>query len=172
MRTQTQRVTLQWYTIPPLRISTFQPLEPFNPVETRREAEGPDVGMADGPLSSFQVDAKHHAPHSQTIRHAKVGWVQALCQLLSQDFRELARLHETRPQCTPTSSKDKRYSNMNMCFSCGFDVENGHTSLTCPQAWQHANHQEAYNRSNAQQYIDAGYDACTKAKHKTQLPTF
>jgi len=66
----------------------------------------------------------------------------------------------------------KRYSNMNMCFSCGFDVENGHTSLTCPQAWQHANHQEAYNRSNAQQYIDAGYDACTKAKHKTQLPTF
>jgi len=64
------------------------------------------------------------------------------------------------------------YANMNMCFSCGFDVENGHTSHTCPQAWRHANHQEAYDRSNAQQYIDAGYDACTKAKHKTQLPTF
>ena len=28
----------------------------------------------------------------------------------------------------------KRYSNMNVCFSCGFDVENGHTSRTCPQA--------------------------------------
>jgi len=66
----------------------------------------------------------------------------------------------------------KRYSNMNVCFLCGFDVENGHTSHTCPQAWRHANHQEAYNQSNAQQYIDAGYDACTKAKHKTQLPTF
>ncbi len=66
----------------------------------------------------------------------------------------------------------KRYANMNVCFSCGFDVENGHTSRTCPQAWRHANHQEAYDRSNAQQYIDAGYDACTKAKHKTQLPTF
>ncbi len=66
----------------------------------------------------------------------------------------------------------KRYSNMNVCFSCGFDVENGHTSLTCPQAWRRANHQEAYNWSNAQQYIDAGYDACTKAKHKTQLPAF
>ena len=25
---------------------------------------------------------------------------------------------------------------------------------------------------HAQQYIDAGYDACTKAKHKTQLPNF
>jgi len=66
----------------------------------------------------------------------------------------------------------KRYANMNVCFSCGFDVENGHTSRTCPQAWRHANHQEAYDQSNAQQYIDVGYDACTKAKHKTQLPTF
>jgi hypothetical protein len=66
----------------------------------------------------------------------------------------------------------KRYANMNVCFSCGFNVENGHTSRTCPQAWRCANHQEAYDRSNAQQYIDAGYDACTKAKHKTQLPTF
>ena len=63
----------------------------------------------------------------------------------------------------------KRYSNMNVCFSCSFNVENGHTSRTCPQAWRHANHQEAYDPSNAQQYINAGYDACTKAKHKMQL---
>jgi hypothetical protein len=66
----------------------------------------------------------------------------------------------------------KRYSNMNVCFSCGFDVEDGHTSRTCPQAWRRVNHQEAYDRSNSQQYIDTGYDACTKAKHKSQLPTF
>jgi len=32
--------------------------------------------------------------------------------------------------------------------------------------------QEAYNHSNSQQYIEAGYNACTKAKHKAQLPTF
>ncbi len=50
----------------------------------------------------------------------------------------------------------KRYNNMNACFSCGFDVEDGHTSRTCPY----------------EQYIDAGYNACTKAKHKTQLPNF
>jgi hypothetical protein len=65
MQTRTQCVTRPRYTIPPLRISTFQPLEIFNQVETRREAEGPDVGVADGPLSSFQVDAEPHAPHSQ-----------------------------------------------------------------------------------------------------------
>ena len=66
----------------------------------------------------------------------------------------------------------KRYSNMNVCFSCGFDVEDGHMSRTCPQAWRRTNHQEGFNRSNAQQYIDTGYDACTKAKHKSQLPNF
>jgi hypothetical protein len=71
MQMQTQCVTRPRYTNPPLRISTFQPLEPFNQVEMRWEAEGPDVGMADGPLSSFQVDAELHAPHSPTIWRAK-----------------------------------------------------------------------------------------------------
>ena len=66
----------------------------------------------------------------------------------------------------------KRYANMNACFSCGFDVETGHTSKTCPATWRRANHQEGYNRNNAQQYIAAGYDACTKAMHKTQYPNF
>jgi len=70
------------------------------------------------------------------------------------------------------SNTVKRYSNMNMCFSRGFDVEDGHTSRTCPQAWRRSNHQEAYDQSNAQQYIDTGYDACTKVKHKLQLPNF
>jgi hypothetical protein len=41
-----------------------------------------------------------------------------------------------------------------------------------PHDWRRANHQEAYDRNNAQQYIEAGYDPSTKAKHKTQLPSF
>jgi len=65
----------------------------------------------------------------------------------------------------------KRYTNWNICFSCGFDVEDGHTSKTCPAPWRHANHQEGYTRANSGQYIGAGYDACTKAMHKSQLPT-
>ncbi len=50
----------------------------------------------------------------------------------------------------------KYHNNMNACFSCGFDIEDGHTSRTCPTAWRRANHQEAYDRNNAQAYIDAG----------------
>ena len=64
----------------------------------------------------------------------------------------------------------KVYANWNVCFSCGFDVEDGHTSKTCPALWRRANHQEGFDRTNASQYILAGYDACTKAMHKSQLP--
>jgi len=65
----------------------------------------------------------------------------------------------------------KRYANWNVSFSCGFDVEDGHTSKTCPAPWRRTNHQEGYMRANSGQYIAAGYDACTKAIHKSQLPT-
>ena len=43
----------------------------------------------------------------------------------------------------------KKYLNWNLCFSCGFDVEDGHTSKTCPVPWRRANHQEGFNRNNA-----------------------
>ncbi len=64
----------------------------------------------------------------------------------------------------------KAYANWKVCFSCGFDVEDGHASKTCPAQWRRANHQEGFDRTNASQYISAGYDACTKAMHKSQLP--
>ena len=65
----------------------------------------------------------------------------------------------------------KRYANWKICFSCGFDIEDGHTSKTCPTPWRRVNHQEGYMRANSGQYISAGYEACTKVMHKSQLPT-
>ena len=65
----------------------------------------------------------------------------------------------------------KRYANWNIYFSCGFDVEDGHTSKKCPAPWRCTNHQEGYTRANSGQYIAAEYDACTTAMHKSQLPT-
>jgi hypothetical protein len=64
----------------------------------------------------------------------------------------------------------KHYANWNVCFSCGFDIEDGHMLKTCPAPWRYANHQEGFDRNNLGQYIAAGYDACTKAMHKSQLP--
>ncbi len=78
----------------------------------------------------------------------------------------------TGPANASHSNIIKWYANMNACFSCSFDVEDGHTSKACPAIWRRANHQEGYDRSNAQQYIAVGYNACTKAMHKTQYPNF
>ncbi len=43
----------------------------------------------------------------------------------------------------------KRYANMNVCFLCGFDVEDGHNSGTCPMQWRRPNHQVGFTCANA-----------------------
>ncbi len=75
------------------------------------------------------------------------------------------------PPATSPLNFVKRFAN-NVCYSCGFDVEDGHTSATCPRERQKPTHQEAYTRENAQGYITAGWDTCTKGKHKNLLPGF
>ena len=61
----------------------------------------------------------------------------------------------------------KLNNNWNVCFSCGFDVEDGHTSSTCPfKKW---NRQDLYTRDNAQHFIAAGYVPCTKGMNKSVL---
>ncbi len=35
-------------------------------------------------------------------------------------------------------------ANMNVCFLCGFDIEDGHNSGTCPPQWRWPNHQVGF----------------------------
>jgi hypothetical protein len=63
-----------------------------------------------------------------------------------------------------SSNVYKWYNNWNVCFLCGFDIENNHTSTTCP--FCKMNHQQAYACKNAQQLIAAGYDPCTMKKQE------
>ncbi len=62
----------------------------------------------------------------------------------------------------------KRYRNWNACFSCGFDVADGHTLATCPMEWRKPNHQVGYTRENLASF--AAYAPCTKGQHKMQFP--
>ncbi len=74
-----------------------------------------------------------------------------------------------QPRTANFSNIYKRYNNWNVCYSCGFDVEDGHTSMTCP-FWK-VFHQTGFTRENAQQYIVAGHTPCIKGMHKSVLPT-
>ncbi len=64
----------------------------------------------------------------------------------------------------------KKYANWNVCWSSGFDVEDGHTLATCPTHWRKTDHQVGFTRGNAQQWINQGYAPCTKGMHKNKLP--
>jgi hypothetical protein len=51
-------------------------------------------------------------------------------------------------------------------------MEDGHTSVTCHKSWRKPNHQEGFTCANAQEYLNAGWDPCTKGVHKSQLPEY
>ena len=65
----------------------------------------------------------------------------------------------------------KKHANWNVCWSCGYDVEDGHTLATCPTHWHKTDNQVGFTRGNVQQWINQGYAPCTKGMHKTKLPT-
>jgi hypothetical protein len=74
-------------------------------------------------------------------------------------------------QQQPYSNVVKRYANWIACYSCGFDVANGHTSMPCPPHLHKAMHQIGFNCQNAQhQFIDLGHPCSTRNRQKTQLP--
>jgi hypothetical protein len=75
-------------------------------------------------------------------------------------------------QAAAYSNVTKMFANWNVCYTCEFDIEDGHTSVTCPRGWCKPNHQEGFDRSNAQAYINAGWKPSTKGRHKTQFPGF
>jgi hypothetical protein len=73
-------------------------------------------------------------------------------------------------QQMPYSNITKRYPNWNACYTCGFDISNGHTSMTCP-AHCKPTHDVNFNCRNAQQPIDLGHPCCTRHRHNTRLPS-
>ncbi len=76
----------------------------------------------------------------------------------------------TNVQQQQYSNVIKQYSNLNACYLCGFDVTNGHTSMTCPHHLRKATHDIGFNRQNAQQYINLGHPCSIKNRHRMQFP--
>jgi hypothetical protein len=68
------------------------------------------------------------------------------------------------------SNMVKTHNNWNVCYSCGFNVEDGHDSMPCHMDWRKPGHNVYFTRPNAQQKLDAGCNACTRGIHKSILP--
>jgi hypothetical protein len=74
-------------------------------------------------------------------------------------------------QAPPYSNTVKKYANWNACYSCSFDVPDGHTSMTCPYHLCKPGHDINFSHQNAQQYMDMGHPCCMRNCHKVTLPT-
>jgi hypothetical protein len=57
-------------------------------------------------------------------------------------FPQMGR-HRMNP---PHSNIMKKYATWNACYSCGFDIEDGHTLATCPTQWRKATNVDATSR--------------------------
>ena len=73
--------------------------------------------------------------------------------------------------CSTFLKHGQTFIQLNFFHSCGFDVEEGHTSMTCPFHLRKPGHGINFFRQNAQQYIVLCYPCSTKNCHKTMLPT-
>jgi hypothetical protein len=73
-------------------------------------------------------------------------------------------------QCNPNFSNIvKAYNNQNVCYLCGFDVEDWHTSALCNR--KKPGHQDGFTRSYYMEYKRANHPFSQKAMHKTMYPS-
>jgi hypothetical protein len=81
----------------------------------------------------------------------------------------LARIQPlAQPQNPCYSNVVKQWNNLNVCFSCEFDVEDWHTCAICPR--KKMGHQDAFTHSNYLEYERANHQFCKKAVHKIMYP--
>jgi hypothetical protein len=63
----------------------------------------------------------------------------------------------------------KDFANQNVCYTCGFDIEDWHISATCNK--KKPGHQDGFTRFNYMEYEHASQSFCCKAIHKTMYPS-
>jgi hypothetical protein len=74
-------------------------------------------------------------------------------------------------QQQPYSNVTKCNANWNTSYSCGFDVSEFHTSMTCSMHLRRPTHNVNFTCQNAQKYINMGHRCRTKTMHKNRLPS-
>ena len=63
----------------------------------------------------------------------------------------------------------KLFANQNVCYTCRFDVEDWHTSVTYNR--KKPGHQDGFTWSNFMEYECANHPFSRKAMHKTMYPS-
>ena len=137
----------------------YQPPQQYQPEGTRRATRG--RGRGRNPRNPRRPGpATAPAPFAPAQGPDGAGGIPPF-------RRGAAAANNNRPAF---SNKVKFYNNWNMCYTCGFDVPNWHTSATCDNPEKREGHTARCTRQTCEAYIASGYPVCKVAKHKDQLP--
>ncbi len=172
-----QSIAANMYYIPPILMVNIPNQHAFNEggfQQGRGSARGGGYSRKGGRGRQEGCGGGSRNPFANHMVHAGRGNGQQISHLGGHPgFSGAAFSPAMQPQQQPRTANFsniyKRYNNWNVCYSCGFDVEDGHTLMTCP-FWK-ACHQTGFTRENAQQYIAAGHALCIKGMHKLVLPS-
>jgi hypothetical protein len=96
-------------------------------------------GRRSGSSRTPFADAMHGAETAQPIA-AMVPYGGGITQ-------PLTGMQQQQRRNPDFSNTYKVHNNWNVCFRCSFDIEDGHTCITCPFKWW--NHQDSFTRKNA-----------------------
>jgi hypothetical protein len=105
----------------------------------RRDGYG---GSSRNPFANHMTNVGHENGQQMPQLGGDTGFPGAAIPLAMQP--------QQQPRTANFSNVYKRYKNWNVCYLCGFDIEDGHTLMTCP-FWK-GSHQTGLTRENAQQY--------------------
>ncbi len=147
------------FIVPPVQQLAFLMQQPFQlPMQQQQYQQA--AGYGQGQQGMFQgghggqggrghsrggshgTHQRHHDFVSMICNQADMGPYQgqqgmfAPCNL----FGGMGPFVPQAPAKNNNNVLSKRFANLNTCFSCGFDVAEGHTSATCPFGWHKPNH--------------------------------
>jgi hypothetical protein len=96
-------------------------------------------------------------------------WEDPKKVIIAPEFAGRQTTSRARRQNPAYSNCYNILNNWNVCYSHGFDVEDGYNSATCGQ--RKMDRQEGFTCNNAKAYIGAGYAPNMKGMHRNILPT-
>ena len=136
---------------PPPPTNPYQPRMPFTPTQfSRGRGRGGGRGRGrQGRVSAGRGRGRTQPPPS---RQQPQPWEYSGYQYPAQ---------QQNPPGQRQPSRFKRHNNWNYCWSCGFDVEDWHTSSTCPTPMM--NHNVNAARANT-------FGGSRKGHYRTSLP--
>jgi hypothetical protein len=152
-----QSINANTYNIPPIPMVNIPNQHAFNEGSFQRgwgSARGGGYRRGGGRGRQEGCGGGGRNPFENHMAHAGRGNGQQISQLGGHPgfpgaAIPLVMQPHQQPQTANFSDIYKRYNNWNICYSCGFNTKDGHTSMTC--SFRKACHQTGFTRENAQQ---------------------